>query len=134
MEELERLNALDHAIRLFGRAWADGDRSVLDALLSDSYTHIDVYGNFLRRDAWLDYAASRSGRDTAIDFEHLETKVFGDVAIVTGRNIITGTGVRGEDDHEPLFLRFTQVWLLSGEKWRRESMQSTPEQPGANLS
>lgn len=92
MEEHERLNALDHAIHLFGRAWADGDRSALDALLSDSYTHIDVYGNFLRRDAWLDYAASRSGRDTAIDFEHLETKVFGDVAIITGRNVITGSG------------------------------------------
>jgi len=94
MEDHERLDALDHAVRRFGRAWADGDRSALDALLSDTSTHIDVYGTFLRRDAWLDYAAGRSGRDTAIAFEQLETKMFGDVAVVTGRNIITGWSPR----------------------------------------
>lgn len=64
MDEVERRRTLDEAVRRFGEAWASGDGAALEALLSPSYTHTDVFGAFHERAAWLDYARAggRGGR------------------------------------------------------------------------
>ena len=117
---------LDDAIRRFGTAWAAGDRVALDALLSPTYTHSDVFGNFQDRAAWLAYATGRSGRGTRIRFRDVRQRLLGDVAIITGINEIDGAGARDAADAAPLALRFTQVWVKRHGRWLREAFQATP--------
>jgi hypothetical protein len=52
--------------------------------------------------------------------------MFGDVAVVTGTNIITGGGVRSAKDTKDLEMVFTQVWIWRDSRWLREAFQATP--------
>jgi ketosteroid isomerase-like protein len=122
----DRKRALEQATFLFGKAWASGDMAVLDDLLSPTYTHHDAYGERLNRQAWLDYASKRTGRNTRIEFRDVDTRIFGDVAVVTGTNIITGGGVRSAIDTNDLEMVFTQVWIWRDGRWLREAFQATP--------
>jgi ketosteroid isomerase-like protein len=122
----EREHALQEATVRFGTAWASGNMAALDELLSPTYTHHDAYGERLNRQAWLDYASRRTGRDTRIEFRDVGTRMFGDVAVVTGTNIITGGGVRSAKDTTDLEMVFTQVWIWRDGRWLREAFQATP--------
>jgi len=126
MDEGERRRALDEALQRFGEAWAAGDGAALEALLSPRYTHTDVFGAFLERTAWLAYARGRAGRATRIEFREVGTRIVGDVAIVTGLNVVSGPGGRSADDRAALTLRFTQVWIWMDGRWLREAFQATP--------
>lgn len=117
---------LDAAMRAFGEAWARGDAEALRSLLSPSYTHNDASGEFLTCDQWLAYAAQRAGRATRIAFRDVRTRFFGDVALVTGFNDLTGGGVFGEDDGRDMSLIFLQVWRREDGRWLREAFQATP--------
>jgi ketosteroid isomerase-like protein len=122
----ERERALQESTVRFGRAWASGDMAALDELLSPTYTHHDAYGERLNRQAWLDYASKRTGRDTRIEFRDVDTRMFGNIAVVTGTNIITGGGARSAEDTNDLKMVFTQVWIWRDGRWLREAFQATP--------
>jgi ketosteroid isomerase-like protein len=119
-------DALDEAVRRFGAAWATGDVAALDALLSPTYTHSDVFGHFQDRAAWLAYARGRAGRPTRIAFRNVARRIIGDVAIITGLNEVEGPGARDAADAGALTLRFTQVWVKRDGRWLREAFQATP--------
>jgi ketosteroid isomerase-like protein len=117
---------LEQSVQRFGEAWANGNLEVLAALLTPTYTHTDAFGAFHDRTAWLEYAAGRVGRNTHIAFRDMTTRRIGDVAIITGINDVVGQGARSADDHSPLSLRFTQIWILKDGTWLREAFQATP--------
>jgi ketosteroid isomerase-like protein len=119
-------SGLDEAMRRFGVAWAAGDGAVLDTLLSPTYTHSDVFGRFQDRAAWLAYASGRAGRATRIAFREVTQRIVGDVAIITGINVVEGPGARDAADTGALTLRFTQVWVKHDGRWLREAFQATP--------
>ena len=122
-----RLGLLDQAVRAFGVAWAGGDVGRLQDLLSPTYTHQDVYGRLQDYAAWLDYAKTRSGMATAISFHNIRRRIVGDVAIITGMNVIADAeGERIEIDRYVGPLRFTQVWVWRQDRWLREAFQATP--------
>lgn len=118
--------ALESSMVRFGEAWAKGDRATVDAMLSPSYTHIDIYGAFHDKAGWLDYTAGRGGRATTIGFRDVDTRIIGDVAISTGINDIKGSGIRDAADEADLTMRFTQVWVKNSATWLREAFQATP--------
>jgi ketosteroid isomerase-like protein len=120
----ERADKLDEAVRLFEEAWARGDIAKLEELLSPSYTHIDYYGYFRDRAGWLDHARQRIRLKTGISFRDLRTRVFGDVAIVTGTNDVDYMGAPGTSS-ESIIVRFTQVWMWQEGRWLREAFQAT---------
>ena len=122
----DRAEALKSAAVAFGEAWAKGDTVTLDSLLSPTYTHHDAFGARLDRAAWLAYASKRTGRDTKIELRDENYRYFGDVAIITGTNIVTGTGARNAADTAGLTIVFTQVWIWSTDRWLREAFQATP--------
>ena len=112
-------------MRQFGEAWASGDAPALARLLSPTYTHTDIFGEFLERDAWPAYAGGRAGRPTRIAFHDVRVRIVGDAAIVTGRNDIAGPGARSAADEADLRLRFTQIWVWRDGGWLREAFQAT---------
>lgn len=128
MSEDTRANALRTAIKAFGEAWARGDTVALAEFLSPTYTHNDATGAHLKRDAWLTYAAKRTGRGTQITFREVETRFFGDLAVVTGFNHLSGGGILNSKDSRDLSIAFTQVWRLEDGRWLREAFQATPVQ------
>ena len=121
----DRLVALDTAMRRIGEAWARGDAATLGSLLSPTYTHGDVFGAFLDRSSWLEYAEGRVGRATRIDFRDVRKRVVGDVAIVTGIMDVSGPGALSASDQKSSTLRFTQVWVWDQGLWLREAFQGT---------
>jgi hypothetical protein len=44
MDEHDATTKLDICIKRFGEAWARGDVKALEAVLSPTYTHTDVFG------------------------------------------------------------------------------------------
>jgi ketosteroid isomerase-like protein len=94
-------------------------------MLSRSYTHTDVKGRFQDRGAWLEYARGRSGATNQIDFADVTTRLVGDVAVITGRNDIEGSGIVSGDSRAAISLRFTQVWVRTDGRWLREAFQAT---------
>jgi ketosteroid isomerase-like protein len=122
MNETE-LAELRESIRHFSEAWAAGDRPALETLTSESYTHTDFGGEFYDRASWLDYVGRRKGQPTRIDFEDLQVRSLGDLAIVNGVNAIHWRG----DDDAPFDqrIRMTQVWRKVEGLWKREAFQAT---------
>lgn len=126
---ITREAALDEAVFRFGEAWARGDTDQLRALLSPTYSHNDALGTRHDHDSWLSYAARRTGRQTQIVFRDVQTRLAGDVAIITGYNDLSGGGVLSPDDPGTLTLVFTQVWVWRDGRWWREAFQATPVKP-----
>lgn len=120
--------ALEAAMHTFAEAWARGDTAALAELLSPTYTHNDATGEHLKRDAWLAYAAGRAGRGTQVAFRGVETRILGDIAIVTGFNDLSGGGILNPKDRRDLSIAFTQVWRHENGRWLREAFQATPVQ------
>ena len=56
----------------------------------------------------------------------MKSRILGDVAIMTGMNIVRGGGARNAGDRQDLVLRFTQVWIWRDGRWLREAFQATP--------
>ena len=127
-----RIEALDQAVRAFGEAWAMGDVAKLKEALSPTYTHQDVWGRFQDCAMWLAYAGARRGMTTGISFHDIRRRIVGDVAIITGMNVITGEARRNPDDVEVRVdksvhrIRFTQIWAWRNDRWLREAFQATP--------
>lgn len=128
MAQDARRDALEAALQRFGEAWAAGEMEVLTDLLSPTYTHNDAMGAHLNRAEWLAYAAKRTGRATQITFRDVATRVFGDMAIVTGFNDMSGGGILNAQDRRDLSIAFTQVWRWENGRWLREAFQATPVQ------
>jgi len=125
MTEATLHQELDAAARAFGEASGSGDVAALRSLLSPTYTHTDVRGRFQDCDAWLAYAAGRRGEATPITFVDVATRIKGDVAVITGRNDMTGGSIVIGDSRSTISIRFTQVWVRIDGRWLREAFQAT---------
>ena len=100
----------------FGTAWAHSDTAVLDKLLAP-----DTYGTVQHRAEWLKYAGQP--RALEIEFEDLDVRVLGDIAVVTGGNTIWSPKDGKEKANR---IRFTQVWQRNKGSWQRLAFQATP--------
>ena len=104
-----------------GTAWAHSDVAVLERLTAPDYIHSDRYGKVQRRSEWLKYAGQP--RALEIEFEDLEIRVIGNVAVVTGGTTFWDPK-EGKD--KATHLRFTQVWQDNKPGWQRIAFQVTP--------
>ena len=96
------------------------------ALLSPDLTFIGTSGSLRDRS---DFIASRAAswipRAATYEYSELRVRVFGSVAVVTGREATTGKGVAFQG-------RFTHVWAEQSGVWRLVAIQRTdilPENP-----
>lgn len=111
-------------VREFGDAWAVGDVAGADAMLHPDYSHTDIAGVALDRAGWV---ASTKGRKVAKYVNELDgmvVRVYGDVAIVTGKNAFWPVGRDPKAFRQEL--RFTQIWLKTKGEWLRLVFQGTP--------
>ena len=116
----DELNRLEQ--RLI-RAWIDHDREAIDAMLSDDWAVIDPGGRLLTK-AQVLAEAFESGDREIVDgqIDDVRVRSYGEVAVVTGRTVATGTykGVRAT-----VKLRFTDVCVRRNEGWQVVASQAT---------
>jgi ketosteroid isomerase-like protein len=95
------------------------DKTAYEELLSSDLTFIGTSGSFRdktgyiasRKDSWIPRAETYVYSEMAVRF-------YGGVAIVTGREATTGTGVQFEG-------RFTHVWAKRNGRWVLVAIQRT---------
>ena len=115
---MEAKAEIETAVKRFGEAWADGDAATLDTMLSPTFTHTDINGKFTDRATWLATAHKRPNASTVMD--DIAIRTFGDVAIVTARQIITYDD--GSEKRRRAF-RITTVLIKQTGRWLREAAQ-----------
>jgi ketosteroid isomerase-like protein len=98
------------------------DIAVLEPLLADDLTYGHSNGEFQDKAQFL--ATVRDGRlrYEAIGVQELEVRQYGEVAIVTGRILISG---RAGDQPVRLNLRYTDAYVNRDGRWQLVAWQST---------
>jgi ketosteroid isomerase-like protein len=119
----ERNPEVIQAVHDIGTAWAQHDVSTLERLVADDYIHTDILGLVQNKDEWLADVRSRAANERPaheLSFEDLKVQMYGDVAVVTGRNIWR----LGPGRMVTLPLRFTQVLTKRKGYWQRSVFQA----------
>jgi ketosteroid isomerase-like protein len=93
----------------------DKDVAALDRILADDYTYTDSRGRVSNKADNLRQARAASGRMKAFHTFDAKARVYGDLAIVTGRMRVEGTASGQPYDAE---VRFTDILARIDGRWR----------------
>ena len=119
-EDTARLNELEQ--RLI-RAWLEGDRETVEALLADDWTVIDPGGRVLTKAQVLEEGFETGVRKIESGtIDDVKVRVFGDAAVVTGRTTAAGSYAGAAFS---VTLRFTDVCVRRGDDWQVVASQGT---------
>ena len=119
-DSIAALTELEHKL---ASAWVNGDRPFIEALLAPDWTVTDPSGKVLTRQQVLDEAFVTSDRKIAtMAFDDLRVRLLGGAAVVTGRTRATGTY---QGNAASVVLRFTDVFVRVGTRWRVVASQGT---------
>ena len=112
-DDAEMIRSLEQRI---AKAWVDRDRPTLDAILAPEWSVTDASGRVLTKEQVLDETfASTERRIDSMAIDDVRVRLFGDVAVATGRTRATGS-YRGSVSS--VVLRFTDVFVRHGGRWR----------------
>ncbi|MGD9904562.1 MAG: nuclear transport factor 2 family protein [Vicinamibacterales bacterium] len=102
--------------RRLAAAWVAGDRAFIEGLLADDWSVTDGAGQVLSRSQVLmETFGSVDRRIEAMAIDDVRVRFVGEVAIVTGRNRVTGS-YRGQSG--TVVLRFTDVFARRDGRWQ----------------
>ncbi len=104
------------------QAMVKADLAALEDILADDLSYVHSSGSVDSKREFVD--AIRTGRlkYKQVDREGVAVRVYADVAVVTGRGRFQ---VRSGEDDLDVRLRFTDVYVKRGGKWRMVAWQST---------
>ena len=100
-------------------AMVGADLAALDQLLDDNMVYTHSAGNVDTKASLVESITTRR-QYAGIEPSQQEFRLFGDTAVATGQARIELNGGR------ILNLRFTDVWVRSGNRWQMVAWQSTP--------
>lgn len=118
--EAEQLNELEQRLM---RAWIEKDRETIDELLAADWSVIDPGGRVLTRAQVMAEgfeSGTRNIESGTIDEVHV--RLFGHIAVVTGRTVAAGTY---QGTPFSVQLRFTDVCEKHGGDWQVVASQGT---------
>ena len=119
--QLDAQHELAQIEQRLARAWLDGDRATISAILDPEWRVIDIAGRSRTKTDVLDEMFASSARPiAAMTVDDVVVRMFGEAGIVTGRT--TARGNNGES----VVLRFTDVFLKRGDRWQIVASQGTP--------
>jgi ketosteroid isomerase-like protein len=117
--------AADQEILKLERAYDDAflkkDRAAMERLLADDFVYVHSNGTMTNRTQEIEETISADVKWTASKLDDLKVRVYGDVAVVTGVQTLTGSAkgyVSGAR-------RFTNVWVRRNGRWQTVGGQST---------
>ena len=104
------------------RAWIDGDRKTVDSILASDWSVIDLTGHVLTRTQVMQELGSGDRRIESGSVDDLNVRMFGGIAIVTGRSVLSGT-YKGK--RASVTQRFTDVFARRDGRWQVVASQGT---------
>jgi ketosteroid isomerase-like protein len=107
--------------RTYDDAFLKKDRAALERLFTDDFVYIHSNGTTTNRTQELAEAMSTDTKWTASTLDSLRVRVYGDVAVVTGVQTLTGSAkgyVSGPR-------RYTNLWVRGNGRWQTIGGQST---------
>lgn len=107
--------------QVYDDAFLKKDRAGLERLLADDFVYIHSNGTLANRAAEITEAMSADIKWTGSKLDGQRVRVYGDTAIVTGIQTLTGSGkgyVSGAR-------RYTNLWVRRNGRWQTVGGQST---------
>lgn len=105
------------------KLWVDGDRDAVDAILAHDWSVIDLTGRVLTKAQVMKEFGSGDRRIESGSIDNLEVRVFGEIAVVTGRSALTGSY---QGKQASVVQRFTDVFAKRDGRWQAVASQGTP--------
>jgi ketosteroid isomerase-like protein len=99
-----------------------GDVTALDRMTSDDYTFITLKGELRTKGDILKGFASGSFHYESREISDLKVRVYGDMAVVTGRSV--QKGMENGKDYSGDY-RFTRVYVKEKGRWLTVALQTT---------
>ena len=118
-EETLELNQIQQ--RLIA-AWVTKDRETINALLADDWIVTDPGGRVLTKAQVLAELDSGERKLESGTIDEVNVRLFGDVAVVTGRTAATGSY---QGNSVSVKLRFTDVFVKRSGSWEAVASQAT---------
>jgi len=99
------------------------DFKALDALVHDGLTYTHSHGGGDTKASWIESMRSRKTRYRNVSASERKVRLFGDVALITGR-----ADFEVESSGQPRSLRlvFLEAWAKTPKGWKFVAWQSTP--------
>ncbi len=129
-------NSVQRAVTGAQRRWEEAlrqfDSEAMQSLLAEDDIQTDFRGAVQDKASWMqDFkrvaANVHSGKTQwEMSFDDEKVRVYGDLAIVTGRGTFNGRRNGAPVNH---VIRFTNVWVKRGGAWQLVKYQATPVQP-----
>lgn len=104
-------------------AYLRGDAAFLERTLAEGYSYTAPDGRVRRRAEAIAAVRSGSLKFDAIEVDDRQAQLYGDAAVVTGRE-----RMKGKSDGKPFeaMIRFTAVYVRQEGRWREAAFQATP--------
>nr|WP_180205968.1 nuclear transport factor 2 family protein [Pseudomonas sp. SbOxS1]NYU06169.1 nuclear transport factor 2 family protein [Pseudomonas sp. SbOxS1] len=123
MSEQQAITAIIERENLRCRVLVAGDIAQLSELVDDQVVHIHATGQTDDKPAYLKLV-SEAIRFLRVERKGLEVRVYGDLAIATGR-LVQDIELRASGERREMDVVTTQVWSCRQGVWRQVSFQAT---------
>ncbi len=104
------------------KLWVDGDRGAIDAILAHDWSVIDLTGRVMAKEQVMKEFGSGDRRIESGSIDDIKVRVFGELAVVTGRSVLTGS-YQGKQAN--VVQRFTDVFAKRDGRWQAVVSQGT---------
>lgn len=116
--------AIEQQVMQLERNWCNAvvknDAETLSAILSDDLTDVSYKGNVGSKAQ--DLADAKTEKTTVCEADMMQVRIYGDVAVVVGRDTVKSTAFTGQ-------ARFTDTFVRRDGHWRCVSTQATEIKP-----
>jgi uncharacterized protein (TIGR02246 family) len=123
---------MDKDVENLSHEWAAaelrGDADFLERLLADDYVGVGPRGFMLTKEQWLERHRTGDLRYQSFTWDEVAVRVYGDAAVVTGRETAQAT-YRGQEI--PGQFRATLVFVRQDGSWRLAARHLSPIVQGA---
>lgn len=119
MDEENRILDLD---REWNEAYPRLDCAALDRIIADDWVCIDGAGQVITKRELLTRVASSAGFLDSYKFDEIALRLFGEVAILTGR--LSGQ-IQESDGIHDINQRYMRVYVKRNERWQAVATQVT---------
>ena len=104
------------------KAWVSKDRQTIDSLLAEDWRVTDPAGNVLTKAQVMKELDSGDRKLESGAINDVDVRLYGNVAVVTGRTEATGSY---QGNKASVKLRFTDVFVKRSGRWRAVASQAT---------
>lgn len=104
------------------KAWVGKDRETINTILADDWMVTDPGGRVLTKSQVMAELDSGERKLESGTIDEVNVRLFGNVAVVTGRTVATGSY---QGNSVSVKLRFTDVFVKRGGRWYAVASQAT---------